>query len=229
MRRLLNASSLSRFLFFLLADICIIWLALYLSFLRDSNFNLFNADYNRVNEVFLYFAVVKLLALGAFRVYKLTWRFVGIADMANIFVAMLIAEMMLLILSLPSSFLPQVAILGLPKRVFFTDGFLCLLMILALRISKRVYLEVIRKGRPLHRGENTLIVGAGNAGEMMLRDIIRNNFKDFYPIGFLDDDPTKIGSYIHGVKVMGKINLLPAVILQYKVRGRDHCDPQSES
>ncbi len=218
MRRLLNASSLSRFLFFIIADICIIWISLYLSFLRDSNFNLFGGDYHRVNNVFLYFALLKIVAMAAFRVYKLTWRFVGLADMANIFVALMIAQMALLILSLPNSLLPPIALLGMPKRVFFTDGFLCLLMIMALRVSKRAYLEVILKRRPLNRGENTLIIGAGNAGEMMLRDVIRNNFKDYYPIGFLDDDPAKIGSYIHGVKVMGKVNLLPAVILRYKVR-----------
>jgi FlaA1/EpsC-like NDP-sugar epimerase len=138
--------------------------------------------------------------------------------MANAFVALLVAEMVLLVMSLPSSILPALPLLGLPKRIFFVDGILSLVLILTLRISKRVYIEVICKSGPLHRGENTLIIGAGNSGEMMLRDIMRNNFMDYYPIGFLDDDPTKIGSYIHGVKVMGKVNLLPAVILQHKVR-----------
>ena len=178
MRRLLNAPSLKRVLFFILADTAVIWLSLYLSFLSQSNFN-FEVGYSQhVNQVFLYFAVIKLLSLGAFRIYKLTWRFVGIADMAHVFVTMLVAEMGLLVLSLPSSFLPALPMLGIPKRVFFTDGILCLGLVLTLRISKRLYLEVIRKGRPMHRGENTLIVGAGNVGEMVLRDIIRNGFKE---------------------------------------------------
>jgi FlaA1/EpsC-like NDP-sugar epimerase len=215
---MLNVSSLKRVLFFILADTSVIWLSLYLSFLSQSNFNLGAGYFGYVNHVLLYFVVIKLLSLGAFRVYKLTWRFVGIADMANIFVAMMIAEMVLLVLSLPSSFLPNLAILGLPKRIFFTDGLLCLGLILTLRISKRVYLEVIRKGRPIHRGANTLIVGAGNVGEMVLRDIIRNGFNEFYPIGFLDDDPTKVGSYIHGVKVLGKTSLLPAIISQCRAQ-----------
>ena len=214
----MNTSSLKRVLFFILADAAVIWLSLYLSFLSHYNFNLDVAYVLHVNQIFLYFAVIKLLSLGAFRVYKLTWRFVGIADMANVFVALMISEMVLLVLSLPISFLPPVAILGLPKRIFFTDGFLGLGLILTLRISKRLYLEVIRKRRPIHRGPNTLIVGAGNVGEMMLRDVIRNGFKEFYPIGFLDDDPTKVGSYIHGVKILGKIDLLPAIIPQYRVQ-----------
>jgi FlaA1/EpsC-like NDP-sugar epimerase len=218
MRRLLNRSSLKRVLFFVFADTGIVWISVYLSFLSNSNFS-FDAGYaQRVNEVFLFFAVIKLSFLMAFRVYKLTWRFAGIADMANIFLAVLVSEMVLLVLSLPSSFLPRLPLLGIPKRVFFTEGLLSLGLILMLRISKRVYLEVIRKRGPMHRGDNTLIVGAGNAGEMMLRDIIRNNFREFYPIGFLDDDRTKIGSYIHGVKVLGKTSLLPATITHYKVQ-----------
>jgi FlaA1/EpsC-like NDP-sugar epimerase len=218
MRRLLNASSMKRVLFFILADAGAIWLSLYISFLSHYDFNFGVGYVRRVNEIFLYFAIIKLLALGASRVYKLTWRFVGVADMAHVFAALLISEMVLLVMSLPSSFLPKLALLGLPKRVFFTDGLLSLGLILTLRISKRVYLEVIRKGRPIHRGMNTLIVGAGNVGEMVVRDIIRNGFSEFYPIGFLDDDPTKVGSYIHDVKVLGKTNLLPAIILQHHVQ-----------
>ena len=218
MRRLLVVSSFKRVLFFVLADITIVWISLYLAFLCNSNFDLSVGYSRRINEVLLYFVIVKLLALAAFRVYKLTWRFVGVADAANIFLAMLVGEMVLLVLSLPNSLLPELTILGLPKRVFFIDGMLSLGMVLALRISKRLYLEVVRKRGPMHKGEITLIVGAGNAGEMMLRDIIRNNFRDFYPIGFLDDDPIKIGSYIHSVKVLGKTDELPAIIAKYHVQ-----------
>ena len=94
MRRLLNATSLRRVLFFVLADVCVIWLSLYLSFLNHSNFSFNIGHTEHVNEIFIYFIVIKLVSLGAFRVYKLTWRFVGLADMVNIFAAMLIAEMM---------------------------------------------------------------------------------------------------------------------------------------
>ncbi|MBP1625125.1 MAG: UDP-N-acetylglucosamine 4,6-dehydratase / UDP-D-quinovosamine 4-dehydrogenase, partial [Acidobacteria bacterium] len=193
MRRLLNPTPMKRVVFFVLADAGAIWLSLYLSCLNYADFSFDFEPVRQANKVFLYVLIIKLLALAAFRVYKLAWRFVGIADMANAFVALLVAEMVLLVMSLPSSILPALPLLGLPKRIFFVDGILSLVLILALRISKRVYIEVICKSGPLHRGENTLIIGAGNSGEMMLRDIMRNNFMDYYPIGFLDDDPTKIG------------------------------------
>ncbi len=67
------------------------------------------------------------------------------------------------------------------KRVLF------FILVCALRVSKRLYLVVIRKKGPIRRGKNTIIiVGAGYAEEMMLRDIARRGYQDFYPLGFLD-------------------------------------------
>ncbi len=67
------------------------------------------------------------------------------------------------------------------KRVLF------FILVCALRVSKRLYLEVIREKGPIRRGKNTIIiVGAGYAEEMMLRDIARRGYQDFYPLGFLD-------------------------------------------
>ena len=81
------------------------------------------------------------------------------------------------------------------------DGIITLCLISALRISKKLYTEVIREKAPARKGKRTLIVGAGNTGEMILRDMARNGYADFYPIGFLDDDRTVLGTYMHGVKV----------------------------
>jgi FlaA1/EpsC-like NDP-sugar epimerase len=201
-------------LFFLLADIAIICASLYLSFLAHFEFDFDIAYLELVKKVVLYFVVLKLFTLTAFRIYKITWRYVGICDLTNIFLASLISELVLLALSLPTSFLPHLAITGLSKRIFFIDGGLTFSMIAALRVSKRLYLEVIPERRHLPRGKNTLIVGAGNAGEMMLRDMIRNSFKDFYPIGFLDDDLTKVGSFIHNVKVLGTTDQLGEMVPQ---------------
>jgi len=208
----LMVSSLRRLLFFLAADVLIICFSLYLAFLVHFEFNLNIRYLELIREIVLFFVVLKLLALTIFRVYKITWRYVGISDLVNIFLALFIAELVLVILSLPTAVLPDLDIRGLSKRIFFVDGIVCIGLIAALRVSKRLFLEVIREKGPIRRGKNTLIVGAGNAGEMMLRDMVRHGYKDFYPIGFLDDDPNKVGAYIHGVKVLGMTAELEATI-----------------
>ncbi len=213
---LTHTSALSRFLFFILADVFIIILSLYLSFLVHFDFN-FQVPYAELlREVLLFFIVLKIGSFTVFRIYRITWRYVGVADLLNIVLAVVIAEMALLILSLPNSFF-HLPITGLAKRIFLVDGFFTLAFISGLRVSKKLYMEVIREKTVTHKGKRTLIIGAGNTGEMLIRDMARNGFADYYPIGFLDDDRMKVGTYVHGVKVLGKVARLGDVISQNQV------------
>ena len=213
---LTHTSSLSRFLFFCFCDVLIVTLSLYLSFLVHFDFN-FQVPYAELlREVLLFFVVLKIGFLVIFRIYKITWRYVGVADLMNIVLAVVVAQMALLILSLPNAFF-QLPITGLAKRIFLMDGFFTLAFISGLRISKKLYMEVIREKGTGRKGKRTLIIGAGNTGEMLLRDMARNGFADFYPIGFLDDDRTKAGMHMHGVKVLGKLGKLGDVIAREQV------------
>jgi FlaA1/EpsC-like NDP-sugar epimerase len=211
-----HTSSLSRFLFFLLADTLIITLSLYLSFLVHFDFNLQVPYAELLQEILLFFVILKIGFLACFRIYKITWRYVGVADLLNIVLAVVVAEMVLLIVSLPNEFL-HLPITGLAKRIFLVDGFFTLAFISTLRISKKLYMEVIREKGAMRKGKRTLIIGAGNTGDMLLRDMARNGFESFYPIGLLDDDRMKVGTYVHGVKVLGMLAKLDAVIARYNV------------
>ena len=211
-----HPSALSRFGFFLLADLCIVTLSLWLSFLVHFDFNMRVPYGELLQEVLLLFVVLKIASFVVFRVYKMTWRYVGVSDLMNIVLAVVVAEMVLLILSLPNS-LFTLPITGIAKRVFLVDGFFTLAFISGLRISKKLYREVIRQKGPVQKGKRTLIVGAGNTGEMLIRDMARNGFAAYYPIGFLDDDHRKIGTYMHGVKVRGGLDMLKEVIVREQV------------
>lgn len=218
MDKLFAVSPFKRLLFFVAIDLNLIYLALFLSLYIHYEFDGVISYMAIIPQLFLYFAVFKVLSLGVFRIYQSTWRYVGISDLISIFLAILLSELVLTVLSLPNNFLPHMAITGLSKRIFFVDGLVSFFLIAAMRISKRIFLEVIRKKRPAKEGLDTLIIGAGNTGEMLLRDLMRTGYKDFNPIGFLDDDHNKTGSYIHGVKVLGCVNKLESVISQYCVK-----------
>jgi FlaA1/EpsC-like NDP-sugar epimerase len=213
---LTHTSSISRFLFFFFCDIIIVTVSLYLSFLVHFDFSLRVPYVELLQEVLLAFLLIKLGFLAIFRIYKITWRYVGVADLMNIVLAVVIAQMALLILSLPSAFF-ELPITGLAKRIFLVDGFFTLAFISGLRVAKKLYTEVIRKKGMGRKGKRTLIVGAGNAGEMLLRDMARKGFADFYPIGFLDDDRNKVGTYMHGVKVLAELGKMGKVVAQNQV------------
>ncbi|MEK6545641.1 MAG: nucleoside-diphosphate sugar epimerase/dehydratase, partial [Nitrospinota bacterium] len=92
-----------------------------------------------------------------------------------------------------------------------------LFLLSGLRVSKRLFLEIFQQKGQLKQGKKTIIVGAGNTGEMILRDMARQGFSEFYPVGLLDDDKNKVGAYIHNVKVVGTTDELKDTIKRYGI------------
>ena len=213
----MKPSMLKRFLFFIVADLLLFVLSLFFSFLFHFDLNSSIDYFDIVTDVVAYFVVVKIIVFMLFRIYSMSWRYVSINDLLSIVLALMFSELLLLFLSLNNSFIPPIALTGFPKRIFFADGIISIILVSGLRISKRMYLEVIKKQGFVNRGKRTIILGAGDTGEMILRDMIRLGFTDFYPVGFLDDDKAKIGTHIHGVKVRGGIDRLADIVVKQAV------------
>jgi FlaA1/EpsC-like NDP-sugar epimerase len=104
---------------------------------------------------------------------------------------------------------------GFPRSVFLIDYALSLILVGGFRISKRVYLH--SKKVPLTEQKRTLIIGAGNAGEQIVRDMRRTKDSLYLPLAFVDDDPAKKKVLIHGIKVMGNRNNIPDIVKELEV------------
>jgi FlaA1/EpsC-like NDP-sugar epimerase len=201
-------------------------LSLYLAFLIRFDFS-FSFEYKEIYINLLpFFIIFKIFVFWVFKVYKITWRYVSITEVLKIGNSTLIVMSGFIFMVFISRNYPHLtrtlpfgsfnSFSSLPISVILIDSLLFFLFSSALRISKRVYLELI-KGYTTKRGLRTLIIGAGNTGEMILRDIKRTGYVEFYPVGFLDDDKRKIGTYLHGVKVLDKIENLEKVIKAYSI------------
>ena len=215
MKNLLRPTARKKFLFFFLSDIILFYLSLLFALLFHFDLNL-NIRYNSlIFPVLPFFVAVKIGSFVLFRIYKMTWRYVGLYDFLSIFIATAIATFLLML----ALFLPvDLPLSGFAKRVVLADGIITFFLISGLRVSKRIYSEVLRKGRLKNRrGKRTIIVGAGNAGEMILRDMMKQGFDHFLPVGFLDDDVMKAGTYIHGIKVLGGMDELSGVVSSHDV------------
>jgi FlaA1/EpsC-like NDP-sugar epimerase len=225
-QKFLTPTFFKRTAFFVLSDILISMLSLYLAFLIRFDFS-FSFEYKEIYINLLpFFIIFKIFVFWIFKVYKITWRYVSITEVLKIgnstlivmsgfiFMVFISRNYPHLTRTLPFEFFNSFS--SLPISVILIDGLLFFLFSSALRISKRVYLELI-KGYTTKRGLRTLIIGAGNTGEMILRDIKRTGYVKFYPVGFLDDDKRKIGTYLHGVKVLDKIENLEKVIKAYSI------------
>lgn len=224
----MNISKFNRFLFFFISDAAIIAASLYLAFLLRFDFAIPDGYLRIFLRTLPFFLFVKLGAFALFRMYKVTWRYVGLNELSNIILAMLVSESLLMagiLIPLPSvipSHLPTFLTLGssnpvFPRSVFLIDWTISILLISLLRVSKRVFLEIISKKRFSKPGKKTLIIGAGNTGEMILRDMTRQDFSNFYPVGLLDDDIKKKGTYVHGIEVLGPTEELKRLVNKLSV------------
>jgi len=209
MNKIVHPTPLKRKLFFFIADIFILAFSLYLAFLFHFDFNLDIEYFSLVVDVLPAFLSIQLISLIVFRAYKMTWRFVGLLDLFNIFNAFVIATFIIILLAIAPM---ETSLAGFSKRIILANGVIASILIALLRVAKRFYNEVLTINNPGKRtGKRTLIIGAGNAGEMIARDMARYHENTFNPVAFLDDDPNKIGAYIHGIKVVGSTAKLQAV------------------
>lgn len=222
--RLMNGK---RLFFFLLSDLTIVVFSLYFAFYIRFEFSM-SFEYTLLFlEVLPIFILVRLTVFSCLKVYKITWRYVSLNDIVNIAVAQTVSIailMMLVLAPLPAifhSFIPEfffnIRQSGFPRSVFLIDGMVSSVLFCGLRFSKRLFLEFIHKRAIAHTGKKTIIVGAGNTGDMIARDMKRQGYRDYYPIGMLDDDRNKVGTYLHGLKVLGTTDKLRDVVSLYKI------------
>lgn len=91
---------------------------------------------------------------------------------------------------------------GFSRAVFVLDGLLLLLFLAGSRLAFRLFRQLLPTPKA-YEGRRVLIYGAGDAGELLLRELLNNNGWRYAPVGFVDDDPLKKGKVIHGLQVFG--------------------------
>jgi FlaA1/EpsC-like NDP-sugar epimerase len=171
----------------------------------------------------VFFLLVKLPVFGLFCQYRGWWRYVSVSDLLGIVRAALVSA--LIIVGIWYAFMLNVPVIrqtlpagvaSVSQGVFMADLFGTILLPAGLRMVIRLYHEEFRttEGRRLTR---FLIVGAGNAGEALLREIHRMPVVQYDVVGFIDDDPVKRGIDIHGIPVLGNVEQLPAICQKHNI------------
>jgi FlaA1/EpsC-like NDP-sugar epimerase len=142
---------------------------------------------------------IKLVVFVLFRFYDRWWRYVSIRDMWSAARGVTAAS---LVAGLTVYFFSPVAQVRLPRSVAIMDWLLLLAFVAGTRLLARSVIE--RPGIGLvARGKEVLVVGAGDAGQLVIREMQRNRQLGYTPIGLIDDDPRKKNLRIHGVRVLG--------------------------
>jgi UDP-GlcNAc:undecaprenyl-phosphate/decaprenyl-phosphate GlcNAc-1-phosphate transferase len=139
-----------------------------------------------------------ILNLGSFLfvgVYRGLWRYTSIDDLIT-FAKGVVLGTVLSILSILLLYRFE----NFSRRVFVLDAVIMFIALVASRSAFRLIRHAL-PFKPAGEGRRVLIYGAGDGGEMILREL-RNNFKwNYLPVAFLDDDPMKSNKVIHGLRV----------------------------
>jgi len=169
-------------------------------------------EWEAMQSAIRYILPFKLTVFFYFGLYGGMWRYTSLVDLFNVLKATLTSSSFIILAIL---FLYRFE--GFPRSVFIIDGFLTFVFIGGLRVGIRlllaekegfrVFFQFFPSSKRNGGGpkKRLLIIGAGDAGEKILREIRGNPRLDYEVVGFLDDDPKKEGLRIHGVQVLGPL------------------------
>jgi FlaA1/EpsC-like NDP-sugar epimerase len=159
------------------------------------------------------FVSLKIGAYFLFNLHLQSWSKFAFADLSNI-VKMVISVAFfatLILLSVANNF-------GLARSLGILDGLLTLMLMCAIRWFSRYWRET-RLGNEVSpdQRQRVLVIGAGEAGSLVVREMLRHPETGLYPVGFLDDNKRKVGQQIASVPVLGTSDDLELAIRSHGV------------
>jgi FlaA1/EpsC-like NDP-sugar epimerase len=153
--------------------------------------------------------VIQISCYYYFRVYRGLWRFSSLKDMTRIINATVCATVLTVLTLYFASLLQH-----LPRSVLPLYDMMLVILLCSGRLVLRSYWDWKEKGHA-NEHKRVLIIGAGRAGEGLVRDLKR--IQSYLPVGFVDDNPAKRGLELHGVRVLGTTADLLDLVANYNI------------
>ena len=215
------------FFVILAIDILLLTGSLYAAHLVRFDFILDDKTLQTFKKILPFILITKFVCFYFFDLYRGMWRYTSITDLINIIKASTIASLLII-----SFILFRTRFEGFARSVFVIDWCLTILFISAFRLSVRLYFERFGKDKfwkvvkqilsspfikKVSNRKRLLIIGAGDCAEKIFRELRDNARLKYNVVGFLDDNPVKLGKKIHGIPVLGCIKDIKAVARQARV------------
>jgi FlaA1/EpsC-like NDP-sugar epimerase len=199
----------------IISDSLLITASLFISY--SLRFNTLNLS-EHVRQILTILPILLTTRLGifvSFGLYRGMWRFVGTRDLISLIKAVTLSSILTV-----SLFFLLFRLETYPRSIFVIEWFVSLVLVGGSRFAYRLYREgafKLNNDRSAGPGKNVLIVGAGQAGEVILRELLGNERLSYNPIGLVDDNRGKHRKTIHGIKVLGHTRDIPRIVDKYNV------------
>src|SRR4030042_1572198 len=182
-------------------DIILVAFSWYLAHLLRFNFAIPEDNFILLIRILPIIILVKVLCFYFFDLYHGMWRYTSLTDLLDILKAVSLSSLIVVLVTL---FANRAA--GFSRSIFILDWGLTFFFIAGSRAGIRLYFW-FKAGeeniRSVTRDKRLLIIGAGDAGEKISREIHDNIHLGYQVVGFIDDEPSKINRKIHGIPVLG--------------------------
>lgn len=196
-----NPQLIFRRIFLIVLDIVVICVSEFLALAMRFDFYFGSVDSRYIESVWSYLPIgiaFTLAVFYAFRLYHSLWSFAGVTEMQNVLTACVISAIgqfiVMSILKLP-----------MPRSCYFFYGFLLVAFTVLSRFLYR-FVRVFRKKKIGNHSMRIMVIGAGEAGNLIIREIVNSDHLEGKVCCIIDDDVSKQGSFVHGIKVVGNRN-----------------------
>ena len=218
LRRWLEPTGLKRILFFVAADLLVVAVAMLIAFELRFDGRIPQRYWHSV-PIYILLAIGPIVFSNSmFRLYNITWRFVGARDVVNVCAATFVGTAVWGL----ATFLLQPTMEGtnaeyapLPRSILGLFFVLTLVGVGGVRMMKR--LLQVSTSRDRTDEKRLLVVGGARTGERLIYEMLNDRVQGYRVVGVIDDDPNKAGTYLHGVRVLGGRDILARTIRDERI------------
>ena len=200
------------FFILIVADMVLLALSYFLAYVVRFEAHIGAREMLVIRQTIFPVVLCKLVVFYCFNLYRGMWRYTSIVDLFNVIKAVLVSSLLIITVALMFS-----RFQGFSRSVFIIDAVFSFLLIAGIRVFIRLVLSTATFSfgkNSTHNNEHKklIIIGAGDAGEKLAREIYNNPSMKYRVVGFVDDDKNKVGKHIHGIKVCGRVDDLKEVV-----------------
>ncbi|MDQ0873148.1 FlaA1/EpsC-like NDP-sugar epimerase [Paenibacillus sp. V4I3] len=207
-------SRVVRTLILMLVDTILICSSIYLAYLLRFDFDIKPVYADKIPYVMILTAILVLNSLYYFKVYRKLWQYASIGDLISIIKGVNVGSILFFTIHHLGVlyYYPELVV---PRSIYALSALIMMLSIGGSRFVWRILHDNYIKIQPHHR--RTLIVGAGSAGTMIVKELKHSN-SEYYPVAFIDDDANKTTLEVLGVPIVGNRMDIPKIVEKYHIQ-----------
>lgn len=205
-------SKTTRIASLLAIDAVLVAMSMYTAYLLRFDFHIDTVFIRTFPYAFTSYVLLTVGCFYYFKIYKRIWQYASVGDLISILKGTLVGVALFFILHqiVHYDFLDAVV----PRSIYPLSTIISFLTVGSSRVIWRLLRDNYNKIQPHHR--RSLIIGAGEAGIMVVREL-KHSKSEYYPVAFIDDSPEKQNYEVVGVPVVGTRMEIPAVVQRYKI------------